>query len=249
MFSLLIVDDFGSQRRIMKMQTGHLGIDYKEANNGKEALGILDKSRVDGIITDIEMPEMDGIQMVKEIRNRPKYRDLPILMISSRDDKREEAERNGISAWLNKPFGKNELIEHMESIFPEISASNKKDIIIIDDNPGDSNILVRLYNQPGHNYRYAETAMEGVRQFQKNPSDLIIKTDLPESSVTGEKFVKKLRSRAQFKKVPILLLSNEDRINKSYGINVETINSQKADINEVKSKINSLVVSGVSQFA
>ncbi len=117
---ILIVDDMSTMRRIIRTilnQLGYTNID--EAENGKQALAKLKKEKFDFVITDWNMPEMDGLTLVKTIRSDPELKHLPVLMVTAEAKKENvlEALKAGVNNYIVKPFTPEVLKEKMEKIF------------------------------------------------------------------------------------------------------------------------------------
>jgi len=117
---ILVVDDMSTMRRIIKTilnQLGYANVD--EAENGKQALAKLKSEKYDFVITDWNMPEMDGLTLVKEIRNDPDLKNLPVLMVTAEAKKENvmEALKAGVNNYIVKPFTPEVLKEKMEKIF------------------------------------------------------------------------------------------------------------------------------------
>ncbi len=94
-------------RRIIKNTLQKLGFEtILEAGNGVEALEVMSKNKVDMIVTDWNMPEMDGLTFVKAVRAKDEYKDLPILMITTEAAKEDilTALRSGVNNYVVKPF-------------------------------------------------------------------------------------------------------------------------------------------------
>ena len=105
--SIITVDDSSTMRRIIKNTVQKLGFEtILEAGNGVEALEVMSKNKVDMIVTDWNMPEMDGLTFVKAVRAKDEYKDLPILMITTEAAKEDilTALRSGVNNYVVKPF-------------------------------------------------------------------------------------------------------------------------------------------------
>ena len=105
--SIITVDDSSTMRRIIKNTLQKLGFEtILEAGNGVEALEVMSKNKVDMIVTDWNMPEMDGLTFVKAVRAKDEYKDLPILMITTEAAKEDilTALRSGVNNYIVKPF-------------------------------------------------------------------------------------------------------------------------------------------------
>lgn len=104
---ILIVDDSPTMRRIIKNTLERLGHkDSVEAGNGKEALQQLKEHPINFIVTDWNMPEMNGLEFVTELRSTPEYEKMPILMITTRGMKDDvlQAVQAGVNNYVVKPF-------------------------------------------------------------------------------------------------------------------------------------------------
>src|SRR5690606_29447771 len=99
-----------SQRNITKLtlQSLNLNVNYLEAGNGQEALEIMKTELVAGVITDYEMPVMNGMEMIKEMRKSSRLSTVPVIMITSIKGSEPEAYANGITYWLLKPYVQND---------------------------------------------------------------------------------------------------------------------------------------------
>ena len=120
----LIVDDFSTMRRIIRNLLKEL--DYtnaEEAEDGLAALQKLESNDFDFIVTDWNMPKMDGLNLLQEIRKNPKYKHLPVLMITAEAKKENiiAAAQAGASGYIVKPFTSQTLKEKLEKIFEKFN--------------------------------------------------------------------------------------------------------------------------------
>ncbi|MBN2347720.1 MAG: response regulator [Bacteroidales bacterium] len=115
---VLFVDDSLSIREIVKYTLEIEGYEVLLGNNGKHALDYLNGQNIDVIITDLHMPEMDGIEFIKKIRKIPVYMHTPILFLTteSQINKIMEAKAAGATGWITKPFLPARLIETIRKI-------------------------------------------------------------------------------------------------------------------------------------
>ena len=107
--NVLLVDDSSTMRKIIGRSLRQAGIDFDnifEASDGVEALEVLEKEEVDIVLSDINMPNMDGITFLKEKSTRESIKDIPVLMISTEtgDDIIGEAKSYGAIGAIKKPF-------------------------------------------------------------------------------------------------------------------------------------------------
>jgi len=114
---VLVVEDSLSMRHVITTTLVSGGYKVHEANNGIEALEVLSKKKVNIVISDVNMPEMDGISLVKKIKQLSEYKFLPIIMLTTETSrsKIEEGKAAGAKAWIVKPFDPKQLL-HSVSI-------------------------------------------------------------------------------------------------------------------------------------
>jgi two-component system chemotaxis response regulator CheY len=113
-FNVLIVDDSNVMRAVVKKIIGMSGFkmnECREAGNGKEALEALTHTWVDVIISDINMPEMNGLELLEHLKKDELYREIPVIMISTEGstEKMQKAFAQGAQGFIRKPFLPEEL--------------------------------------------------------------------------------------------------------------------------------------------
>ncbi|MGB4781403.1 response regulator, partial [Candidatus Methylomirabilis sp.] len=103
---ILIVDDSVSMRGMIRSALRSGSFEVIEAANGPDALTILDRQEVDLIITDVNMPDMDGISLVKAIRHRPATKVTPVLVLTTEcgAELKQAGRAAGATGWIVKPF-------------------------------------------------------------------------------------------------------------------------------------------------
>lgn len=111
--TLLIVDDSASMRQMVSFTLKDAGYGVVAASNGKDALTKLDGQKISMVITDLNMPEMDGIELIRQLRSRPGFKFTPIVMLTteSQDAKKLAGKQAGASGWIVKPFKPDQLLE------------------------------------------------------------------------------------------------------------------------------------------
>ena len=104
--TILIVDDSPSLRQIVAMTLKGAGFDIIEAGDGKIALSKLDGKKIHLVISDVNMPNMDGITFVQEMKKLAAYKFTPVIMLTteSQEAKKREGQAAGAKAWMVKPF-------------------------------------------------------------------------------------------------------------------------------------------------
>ncbi|HKJ21808.1 MAG TPA: chemotaxis response regulator CheY [Gammaproteobacteria bacterium] len=123
---ILVVDDFSTMRRIIRNLLRDLGFtNTSEADDGSTGLTALKAGDFDFLITDWNMPGMEGIELLKAVRADPKLASLPVLLVTAeaRKDQIVEAAQAGVNGYVVKPFTAATLKEKIEKIFERIEAS------------------------------------------------------------------------------------------------------------------------------
>jgi len=108
----LIVDDSPSIRQLVAFTMKDAGFNVVDAANGQEAIQKVAGQRLDLVVTDLNMPVMDGIAMIRQLRSNPLYKFTPILMLTteSQESKKQEGKAAGASGWIIKPFDPRKLL-------------------------------------------------------------------------------------------------------------------------------------------
>jgi len=103
---IIVVEDFNTSRQIIKRTLEGMDYQVDEAADGREALKFFNGSRIDLVITDYNMPFMDGAALVEYIRSKDAYKYIPILVLSTETnvEKQKKAREAKITGWIKKPF-------------------------------------------------------------------------------------------------------------------------------------------------
>ena len=117
---VMTVDDSATVRQVLQMTLEGAGYEVIEAVDGKDALAKLGKTPVDMMVTDLNMPNMDGIELIKNVRLSPGNRFMPIIMLTteSQPEKKQEGKAAGASGWIVKPFKPEQLLAVVRMICP-----------------------------------------------------------------------------------------------------------------------------------
>ncbi len=117
---ILIVDDSVSMRQMVSFTLRQGGFEVIEAEHGQDALNKLAGATVDLIITDLNMPVMDGITLIQNVRKQPAMRSKPILMLTTEGlaAKKEQGKAAGATGWIVKPFDPERLLQTLAKVLP-----------------------------------------------------------------------------------------------------------------------------------
>ncbi|MFD1697264.1 response regulator [Roseibium aestuarii] len=116
----LTVDDSKTMRDMVAFTLKGAGFEVLEAEDGMHALSVLKGQTVDVVITDINMPNMDGVTLVKELRAKPEFRSTPILILTTEggEDKKASGRAAGATGWIVKPFAPDKLLAVVNKVCP-----------------------------------------------------------------------------------------------------------------------------------
>jgi len=109
---IMTVDDSATIRQMLKFTLSDAGFEVIEAIDGVDACAKLKENLVNMVITDLNMPKMDGIELIREVRKDPANRFVPIIMLTteSQEAKKQEGKSAGASGWIVKPFSPEQLL-------------------------------------------------------------------------------------------------------------------------------------------
>lgn len=110
--SILSVDDSASMRQMVKLTLSSAGYDVVEAADGSEALKLAQARPLNMVVTDLNMPVMDGLSLIRELRKLPTYKGVPIVFLTTETegDKKTQAKEAGATGWITKPFQQDQLL-------------------------------------------------------------------------------------------------------------------------------------------
>lgn len=116
----LIVDDSASIRQMVAFTLQQAGFAVLEGSNGEDALQKLENHRVELIITDLNMPVMDGIAFISHLRHRPATKYTPVLMLTTENqmEKKRQGKAAGATGWIVKPFHPGKLLDVIAKVLP-----------------------------------------------------------------------------------------------------------------------------------
>jgi GAF domain-containing protein/CheY-like chemotaxis protein len=189
---VLIVDDNSTNRRILMLQTEKWGMIPRETEHPREAVQwITQGEHFDLVITDMHMPELDGLMLTKEIRKQQDEKALPIILLTSLGRRELGAEELNFSAYLTKPLKPSALYDALAGIFakelvtpkPEsIKATMDVDmaklhplrILLAEDNAVNQKLALRILEQMGYRVDVASNGIEAVESIERQVYDVIL---------------------------------------------------------------------------
>jgi two-component system chemotaxis response regulator CheY len=118
--TVLAVDDSISMRQILAHALGGAGYDVCQAVDGVDALEKLATRPVDVVLTDHHMPRMDGVALTRALRAEPRWRHLPVLILTTETDveAKQQGREAGATGWMSKPFDPDRLLRTLQQVIP-----------------------------------------------------------------------------------------------------------------------------------
>jgi two-component system chemotaxis response regulator CheY len=110
--TILTVDDSASIRQMVKLTLSGAGYRVIEAEDGEQGLATARKGGIDMVLTDLNMPKMNGIALIRELRRLTTYTGVPIVLLTTESDaeRKQEAKAAGATGWITKPFQPDQLL-------------------------------------------------------------------------------------------------------------------------------------------
>ena len=118
MVTILTVDDSASMRQMVSFTLKEAGYEVVEAADGEQGLEAAKSNQINLVITDVNMPKMDGITLVRELRALPTHKFTPILLLTTESgaEKKQEGKAAGATGWLVKPFNPDQLLNTIKKV-------------------------------------------------------------------------------------------------------------------------------------
>ncbi|HVI50206.1 MAG TPA: response regulator [Candidatus Sulfotelmatobacter sp.] len=116
--TILSVDDSASMRQMVKLTLTSAGYQVLEAVDGQDALSKAKAGGINMVLTDLNMPNMDGLSLIRELRTLPSFKGIPIIFLTTESDaaKKNEAKTAGATAWIVKPFQQDQLLSVVKKV-------------------------------------------------------------------------------------------------------------------------------------
>jgi two-component system chemotaxis response regulator CheY len=116
--TILIVDDSASIRQVVSLTLKSAGYEVVDAVDGKDALTKLDGRKINLVISDVNMPNMDGISFVKEMKTKPAYKFTPVIMLTTEGSEamKRDGQAAGAKAWVVKPFQPAQMLDAVSKL-------------------------------------------------------------------------------------------------------------------------------------
>ncbi len=207
---ILVVDDDEVIRHLLVDTLSTLGYQTWGAANGEEALATLNQKKVDIVITDIKMPKLDGVRLLKKIKETQP--DLPVLIITAYNFaySQDQAVTSGADGFLAKPFRIGKIEDLIKTVLAHkktnstVPPESSKKILIVDDDQILLDMLIETLDSLGYQAQGAKNGEEALQKIDSTEFDLVI-TDIRMPKMDGISFLKTLKEKKP--KLPVIMIT------------------------------------------
>ena len=225
MAKIMLVEDDPMISEIFKKKFEAEGFDVAMVANGRDVLKLAASEKFDLILLDMVLPEMSGIEVLKELKNREKYgEDIKVIVLSNLDktENEKEARENGADGYIEKSHNNtSELVAHVKRLLNEFeeqkrnrerlsgkvqAGGNNKRILLIEDEEIFLEIFDKKLEDEGYIVEYANYGASGSKMAMERQYDLII-TDAVMPAAGGDEIVRRIKLDDKTKDIPIIVLS------------------------------------------
>ena len=177
------------------------------AYDGQQGAFLAETNQYDLIITDINMPEINGLDLARILRNKEEYKNTPIIFLTTETSETFKAKGKEITGttWITKPFSPLNLVAMFDSIFKKLH------ILAVDDSKSIRRMVSQVLSEAGHTVTTANDGKEALELATEVCFDLVV-ADINMPEMDGFELVERLRQTEQYKTTPIIFLSTEGSV-------------------------------------
>ncbi len=210
---ILVVDDSSMMRKALKTILAPLKVNVTEANDGQVGLDLVSDNRFDLIVTDVNMPNMNGVDFCRRLKSDPSTRGIPVVMVSSFDSDADidKGFQVGAAAYISKKEAQPYLLDIIGNILSKSALHRGQTIMVVDDSRTIRKIVEEGLAQTGFQVITAENGREALELLKNRRPDLILSDiDMPE--MNGFAFCDAVHSDPDLASIPFVVMSaNSDR--------------------------------------
>ncbi len=203
--SVLVIDDDPSVRDVVKRSLSKEGVSVMTASSGEEGLELARKHRPDVITLDVQMPGMDGWEVLKTLKADPELRQIAVIMMTNIDEK-TTGYALGAAEYMTKPVDRDHLVEVLKKFRNNAST---RPVLVVEDDPSVREIIRRALSLEGLKVLEAANGMEALARLSESPPSLIL-LDLMMPELDGFGFIEELRRNDEWSKIPVVVLTAKD---------------------------------------
>lgn len=219
--SILVVDDDMLNLKVVCKRLEREGYTVAASDTGKRALELLEHETYDLVLLDIEMPGMDGYQVLERIKANDLTKNTPVIMVTATDNENSimKCLEAGASDYMIKPFNMSLAANRIQSCLIAQSVTGVLDethtkarpgkILVVDDDEGNRKILSKRLERNQHTVETAENGSVGLEKLEAGDFDLVL-LDISMPVMGGEEMLKKIKLDRRLSKLPVIIISTDD---------------------------------------
>ncbi|GAK50121.1 response regulator receiver modulated metal dependent phosphohydrolase [Candidatus Moduliflexus flocculans] len=205
---ILVIDDSPSTRRGLIELLHPLRADIEEASNGKEGLAIVESANVDLVITDMDMPGMDGLELCQHLQSHPNTRGIPVIIVSAFDSEGDIdlGFQAGAWAYVSKREAFTELLKTIEEVLSKFSFHRERLILVVDDSRLVCRMVKEGLERAGFQVVTAKNGRIAYELITQRKPDLIL-SDLDMPVMNGFELCDTLQASLEYNTIPFVVMS------------------------------------------
>jgi len=210
---VLVVDDSSFIRKALAHQLEEIDIEVVLAGSGKEALAHASTEDFDLIITDVDMPNMNGLELCAKLKETPQSQHVPVIMLSNLDDGPdiEKGFQSGASLYISKAEAKECIIESIEKVLSKASTHKEQTILVVEDSRTIRSVVEKGLSEVGFTVVSAENGAQAMDILSQRTPDLIL-SDIDMPRMNGEELCRAAHASPSLSAIPFVVMSaNNDR--------------------------------------
>lgn len=203
--TILAIDDDPSARDLLQRLLSQEGYHAIVAGSGEEGLRLARAHTPAAILLDVRMPDLDGWEVLTQLKSDPDLADIPVVMISIEDDRASHCALGAVD-YLLKPIDSERLLAILQPYQTEPSATS---VLVVEDNPGNREMICRQLTKAGWDVLEAQNGVQALAVLQTQQPGVIL-LDLMMPEMDGFEFIRQLRQHPQWRSLPIIVLTAKD---------------------------------------
>ena len=203
--TILAIDDDPSARDLLQRLLSQAGYHAIVAGSGAEGLRLARAHDPVAILLDVRMPDVDGWEVLTQLKSDPDLADIPVVMISIEDDRALRCALGAVD-YLLKPIDSERLLAILQPYQTEPSATS---VLVVEDNPGNRDMICRQLIKAGWDVLEAQNGLQALAILQTQQPGVIL-LDLMMPEMDGFEFIRQLRQHSQWQSLPIIVLTAKD---------------------------------------
>jgi putative two-component system response regulator len=209
--SILIVDDSSFFRSQITRELDDIGASITQAEHGESAMNIVKSKKFDLIITDVEMPVIDGFELCRMLKENPGTRTVPVIILSSLDSDRDidKGFQVGAAAYVSKSDAKNTLKDTVQAVLKKSVFHRDQLILVVDDSRTIRNLVTEELEKAGFQVMTAMNGRHALNLIKNHIPDLIL-SDINMPEMDGIEFCKTVKKDPAFSAIPFVTMSSND---------------------------------------